>query len=79
MKKMWIPRIPRCFFLGIGSKTKTENWRKVFYNMFYLKLDFPNFKQRYQRSSKVAYVYMVAFIAWLGLVSVWKKEAAIPI
>ena len=33
-------------FLGIGSKTKTQNWPKVFYNRFYRKLGFPNFKQR---------------------------------
>ena len=31
-------------FLAIGLKTKTRNWRKVFYNMFYHKLDIPNFK-----------------------------------
>ena len=37
-------------FLGIGSKSKTQNWWKVFYDMFYCKLDIPNFKQR---SSKV--------------------------
>ena len=24
----------RFSFLGIGSKTKTRNWRKTFYNMF---------------------------------------------
>ena len=47
-------------FLGKGSKMKTQNWRKVFYNMFYRKLDFFNFNQKYQRSSKAAYVYMPA-------------------
>ena len=28
--------------------------------MFYRKSDFPNFKQKYERSSKAAYVYIPA-------------------
>ena len=47
-------------FLGIGSKMKTWNWQKMFYSMFYCKLDFPNFKQRYQRSSRAALIYIAA-------------------
>ena len=31
--------------LGIGSKTKTWNWRKDFYIKFFGKLDFLNFKK----------------------------------
>ena len=31
--------------LVIGSKTKTRNWRKVFYIKFFGKLDFLNFKK----------------------------------
>ena len=47
-------------FLGIGSKTKTRNWRKVFYNMFYRKLDITNLKQR---SSKVEYTCLLHSLA----------------
>ena len=45
-------------FLGIGSKKKRRNWREVFCNMFYRRLDFPNFKQRQQRFCKAAYLHM---------------------
>ena len=33
-------------FLSMRSKMKTSNWQKVFHNVFYHKLGFPNFKQR---------------------------------
>ena len=66
-------------FLGIGSKTKTRNWRKAFYNMFYHKLGFPNFKQKQQSYSKVAYVHMPDLQLVYDLFLFRKEEATIPI
>ena len=47
--------------LSIGPKMKTQNWRKVFYNVFYRKLDFPSFKQSFLST-------YASFVAWLGFV-----------
>ena len=62
-------------FLGIGSKTKTWNWRNVYCKLFYCKLHFPSFKQR---SSKAALVHMSSS-HFLGSAVVLKKEATTPI
>ena len=63
-------------FLGIRSKTKTWNWWKVYCNLFYCRLHFPNFKQR---SSKAALVHMPSLEFGQDLFFVLKKEATTPI
>ena len=49
---------------------KTQNWKKVFYNMFYRKLDIPN---KVRKSCLSAHA---CFVALLGYLLILKKEAA---
>ena len=55
-------------FSAIGSKTKTWNWRNVFY-MFYYKLDLPNFKQR----SLKLFEYTCLFHSLVGICFYFQK------
>ena len=66
-------------FFIIESKTKTRNLGKVLYNMFYHKLGFFNFKQKYQNYSKVAYVHIPALYLVYDLFLFRKKEATVTI
>ena len=61
-------------FLGIGLKTKVQNWPKTFYNMF-----IANYTSLLPDVFESCFSTHVFFIVWLGSVFVLKKEGTTPI
>ena len=62
-------------FLSIGSKTKTRNWQKTFYNRF-----IANYTSLTStRGLESCFSTHALFLVWLGSVFLLKKEVTTPI